>query len=225
MAKRATRGPRRHPGLVVVRRPDREQRVACELHDLTAMLVDQPDQLAEAVVQQLGERLDTARPGASQPLGKHRETRDVGEQDRRQEPLALCLTQSAHADPQNAGRRAREHNWRARPGRRQPHAQLEQPAAPRRSPQPGAPRARRCEAPEWVLEWFAAQCDLREVAHPRCCTPCRRPCRQSSRAMWVVQMVEQWVGRAAVARPSAGPAPAGGPVGWCSSPGSWPAGW
>src|SRR5829696_643587 len=57
------------------------------------MLVDQPDQLAEAVVQQLGELLDPARPGASQPLGKRREPGDVGEQDRRQELLGLCLGQ------------------------------------------------------------------------------------------------------------------------------------
>ena len=55
------------------------------------MLADQLNQLAEAVVQQLGELLDTARPGSSQPLGKGREPGDIGKQDRRREPLALCL--------------------------------------------------------------------------------------------------------------------------------------
>jgi hypothetical protein len=40
----------------------------------------------------------------------------------------------------------------------------------------------------------------------------------------VVRMVEQSPGRAAVAHPSAGRAPAGGLDGWCS-PGSWPARW
>jgi hypothetical protein len=43
-------------------------------------------------------------------------------------------------------------------------------------------------------------------------------------AMWVVNLIEEWVGRVAVARPSAGPVPVGGPGGWCS-PGSWSAGW
>ena len=69
MANAHRSGPRRHPGIVVIRRPDRKQRVACELHHLAAMLADQPDQLAEAVVQQLGELLDTARPGC-QPAAR-----------------------------------------------------------------------------------------------------------------------------------------------------------
>ena len=51
------------------------------------------DQLAEAVVQQLGKLLDTARPGSSQPFGEGREPRDIGEQDRRREPLAFRLNQ------------------------------------------------------------------------------------------------------------------------------------
>jgi hypothetical protein len=91
--QRALSGPRRHPGYVAIRRPDREQRVACELHDLAAMLSDQLDQLAEAAVQQLGERFDTARPGSSQPFGEGREAGDVGEQDRRREPLSFRHTQ------------------------------------------------------------------------------------------------------------------------------------
>ena len=60
---------RRHPRQVAVDRPEGKQRVAGELHDLTAMVVDQPDQFAKAVVQQLGELLDTARPGC-QPAAR-----------------------------------------------------------------------------------------------------------------------------------------------------------
>jgi hypothetical protein len=66
------------------------------------MLTDQRDEPAEAVVQQLGELLHTARPGSSQPLGKDRETGDVGKQCRRREPLAICLAQrlvSVHKTP------------------------------------------------------------------------------------------------------------------------------
>ena len=37
-------------------------------------------------------------------------------------------------------------------------------------------------------------------------------------------LIQESVGRVAVARPSAGPVPVGGPVGWCSS-GLWAAGW
>jgi hypothetical protein len=47
--------------------------------------------------------------------------------------------------------------------------------------------------------------------HERVCAPFR-----------VVRVVEEWVGRVAVAHPSAGRAPVGGPAGWCS-PGLWPA--
>jgi hypothetical protein len=89
------------------------------------MLADQLDQLAEAVVQQLGELLDTARPGASQPLGKHCGTGDVGEQDRRYEPLALCLSQRLTPIRTTPDDERGTHNWRARPGRRQLHALLE----------------------------------------------------------------------------------------------------
>src|SRR4029450_2545563 len=60
--QRAPCGPRRHPCSVAIGRPDREQRVTCELHDLAAVLADQLDQQAEAVVQQLGQVLDTAPP-------------------------------------------------------------------------------------------------------------------------------------------------------------------
>ena len=84
---------------VLLGRPQRKQRVTGELHDIAAVVVDQPDQLAEAAVQQLGELLDTAWAGPSQPLGKGREAGDVGEQDHRSQLLALGRTQwllSAH---------------------------------------------------------------------------------------------------------------------------------
>ena len=203
------------PELVVVRRPDREQRVACELHDLAAMLADQLDQLAEAVVQQLGELLDTARPGSSQPLGKRREPGDVGEQDRRQELLALRLAQwlmpIGKTPDDERGNIAGELDRVAVSLMLSSSNRLLHVVPPSREHLVLVAARRRSGS--WSGSLLNAICG--KWLTQRCCTPCRRPCRQSSRAIWVVQMVEQWVGRAAVARPSAGPVPAGAPAGWC----------
>jgi hypothetical protein len=57
------------------------------------MIHDQPDQLTETTVQQLGQLLDTGRPGPCQPLGQRREPRDIGKQGRGGELLTVGLAQ------------------------------------------------------------------------------------------------------------------------------------
>ena len=155
----ATRGPGRHRRIVVVRRPDREQRVACELHDFPAVRSDQLNQLAEAVVQQLGQLLDTVRAGSSQPFCERREPRDVGKQDRRREPLALC-----HAQRLTPVRKTPEDKRGNIAGELERGPVSFMPSSSNRRlhlvlPSRGAPRPRRREAPSRVLEWFAAQVD------------------------------------------------------------------
>ena len=50
------------------------------------------------------------------------------------------------------------------------------------------------------------------------------PEHASSLPYWNHPLIQESVGRVAVAHPSAGPAPVGGPAGWCSE-GSWQVGW
>jgi hypothetical protein len=57
------RGSSRHPGQTVIGRPQRKQRITGELHHIAAVIHDQLDQSAKATVQQLGQLLDTSRPG------------------------------------------------------------------------------------------------------------------------------------------------------------------
>jgi len=63
------------------------------------MIHDQQDQPTKTTVQQLGELLDTGRPGPCQPLGQRREPRDIGEQRRGGELLTVGLTQRLMAAP------------------------------------------------------------------------------------------------------------------------------
>jgi hypothetical protein len=87
----AAGGLRRHLRQTLVGRPEGKERVAGELHHIAAVVGDQPDQLAKAAVQQLGELLDTASTGLCEPFGERRKARDVGEQDRRGELLIFGL--------------------------------------------------------------------------------------------------------------------------------------
>jgi hypothetical protein len=59
----AARGSSRHPGQTLIGRPQRQQRIAGELHDIAAVVDDQLNQSAKATVQQLSQLLDTSRPG------------------------------------------------------------------------------------------------------------------------------------------------------------------
>jgi len=103
----AARGSGRHPSQIFIGRPQGKQRIPGELHHIAAVIHDQLDQLTETTVQQVGELLDTGRPGLYQPLGQCCEPRDVGEQGGGGELLTVGLAQwlmAAHKAPGREGR-------------------------------------------------------------------------------------------------------------------------
>jgi hypothetical protein len=87
---------------LVRRRPQREQGVAGELDHVAPMSGDDPGELVEVGVQEAAQLLDAGRATLRQAFGQGGPAGDVGEHDRRREPLGVRFARRGPASSKAA---------------------------------------------------------------------------------------------------------------------------